>query len=83
MLLAKQCRNMRKQFEHRQHNHVVLGTGDGANQVLLLLVVSVKECQLLIAMGGVIEHVDVQGDFTWRLVERVDKAFDEPIFQPQ
>ena len=47
------------------------------------MVVAVEECQLLRAVSGVIEHIDVQGHFTRRLVERVDKPLDEPIFQPQ
>ena len=69
--------------QRRQHDRVVLGTGDRANQVLVLLVESVEQCQLLLPMGSIVEHVDVQRHLAWRLSEGVDEAVDEPVFQPQ
>ena len=42
-----------------QNDHVVLGAGDGDRQILILIIISVKHDQLLVAVRGVIEGVEV------------------------
>ena len=69
--------------QRRQHNQVLLGTGDRTHQILVLLVVSVEEYQLLLPVSRIVENVDVQSNLNGRLVERVDEALNEPLFQPQ
>ena len=64
----------------RQDNHVVLGTCDRADLVLILIVEAVKENQLLVAVSWVVKGIDVQRDLGWFLGEGLDKAIDKPLF---
>ena len=65
-----------------QEHHVVLGAGDDDRQILILIIVSMKHDQLLLAMRGVVEGVDVEREMAWRLIERLDEQVDQHVAQP-
>ena len=60
-----------------QRNHVVLGTGDDDRQILILFIVSVKHDQLLIAVRGIVEGVEIEREMPRRLIERLDELVDQ------
>ena len=69
--------------QHGQHHVIVFSAGDCSHQVLILLVEAMIERELLLAVRGVVEHVNVERDLGRRLVEGLHEAVDEPFFQPQ
>ncbi len=62
-------------------DHVGLGTGDRDRQVLVLLVETVKEDQLLPAMRGVVEGIPVERDARRRGREGVQKLVAQRVPQ--
>ncbi len=71
----------------RQHDDlVVVGGGDEAGEVLVLLEVAVEQRELLLAVGGVVDGVDVDVDVedepSRRRLERGDELLDELVAQP-
>ena len=73
---------MRRAEQQAQHHDlVILGTRDHARLVLILIVVTVEECQLLLAMSWIVVRVDVKGEACrWR-IERGDELVDEHVLQ--
>ena len=70
------------QQAHGKHQ-VVLGTGDGPRQVLVLLVEAVEKSQLLLAVGGIVKCVDVQCQMCWRLLEGGDELVEQHVPQAE
>jgi hypothetical protein len=68
------------QTEH----HDVVGpfAGNDQGQILVLLVVTVKECELLIAVGRVIDGVEVEGERDGWFGEGRDELIDEDVAEP-
>lgn len=65
-----------------QRDQVGLGAGDRHRQVLILLVEAVKEDQLLLAMRGIVEGIDVERDpRRWR-GEGVEELVTQHVSQP-
>jgi len=58
-----------------QHHRVGLGAGDRERQRLVLLVEAVEHRPLLLAVGHVVERVEVEPDPRRRRVERIEKLF--------
>ena len=69
----------KQQADH--HHQVVLLAGDDPRQVLVLVVIAVEERQLLLAMRGIVEHVDVEGQVPRGRGERGDELVDENVLQ--
>ena len=68
-----------QQADHR--HRVVFGAGDGPRQILVLLVITVEERQLLLAVSRVVEGVDVEGQMPWRFGEGSEELIDENVPQ--
>jgi len=66
---------------HRQ-NLIVIGTAEEGREVLVLLEVAVKQHQLLLAVGRVIDSVQVQGQLGRGRGKGSDKLVDQDIAQP-
>ena len=65
-----------------RRNHVVLGTGDGNRQVLILFVETVKQSQLLLSMSRVVEGIEIECDVGRRCLKGLNKQIDQDIAQP-
>ena len=61
---------------------VVVGAGDDQGQVLVLVVVVVPAGQLLVAVGGVIDGVEVERQAARRDREGVQELADEELAEP-
>jgi hypothetical protein len=65
-----------------QHDElVVIGTGDDQRQVLVLVIVTVPEGQLLLAVGRVIDRVQVEGHVTRRGVDGGEELVEDDVAQ--
>ena len=76
-------RARRPMHQHGEQHQIVLRARDDSRQILILFVEAVKERQLLLAVRGIVERVDIQRQRTGRLVERLDELLQEPLLQPQ
>ncbi len=63
------------------HRHVVLGARNNNRQILILLIVSVKHDQLLIAMRGIVEGIEIESDVARRSLKRLNEQVDEDVPQ--
>lgn len=61
---------------------VVVGTGDERGEVLILFEVAVEEDQLLLAMGGVIDGIQIEGEMPGRCREGGNELIDEKVTKP-
>jgi HKD family nuclease/diadenosine tetraphosphate (Ap4A) HIT family hydrolase len=68
--------------QRQHHELVVVGAGDDQGQVLVLVVVAVPERQLLVAVGRVIDRVQVERQVRGRGVEGGDELVKEHVAQP-
>ena len=82
VVIGSQRRVGRAMQEADHHHQVVFGAGDRPRQVLVLVVLTVKEGQLLITVRWVIERIDVERDLRRRLLIRSDELVNEDVLQP-
>ncbi len=66
----------------RTTTRVVVGAGADQRQVLVLVVVAVPEGQLLLAVGRVIDGVEVERQVARRRIEGGDELVEEDVAQP-
>ncbi len=81
-ILAGSQRRVRAAVQQAEvHNQIVFCAGDQAGQILILIVVSVKKDELLLAVRGIIKSIDVQGEVRRRFLERGNELIDEHVPQ--
>ena len=81
VILRAQSRMRRAMQQAYADHQVVFGAGDGTRQILILFVVAVKECQLLLAMGRIVERIDVQRQVFGRLGKRCNELINQVVLQ--
>src|SRR5262249_25690643 len=61
---------------------IIVGTGDERGEILILIEVAVEQAQLLLAVSGVIDGVEVQREVLGWCGKRADELLDEDVAQP-
>src|SRR5579871_700362 len=67
--------------KRQQHDLVVVGAGDEGREILVLVEEAVEQHQLLRAVGGVVDRIQVEGQVPGRCGERGDELIDEDVTQ--
>jgi hypothetical protein len=81
IVIRSQMSGTRAVPKPHERDHVRFGTGDRDWQVLILLVKTMKEDQLLLAMRRIVERINVQSDARWRRGEGLQKFVADHVSQ--
>jgi len=82
IVVGPQGRMHRPGPQRQDDRLIIVGTGDERGEILILIEVAVEQDQLLLAMSGVIDGVDVERQVLGWFGKRADELIDEDVAQP-
>ena len=83
VVFHSRCRVRATKQQAQHHDLVVLGAGNNPRLILVLVVASVEQNQLLVAVRRVVASVNVEYELSRRFIERCHELIDKQLLKPK